>query len=65
MTLHRITRRLLLGLAFVFAFVLLWRKIRIVVFVRMSFGQLLLLFLGLALAIYLMLEAVLGRRDER
>lgn len=56
-----ITRRLLWGLAFVFAFVLIWRRVRIVFFVHVSFWQLLLLFLGLAFGIYLLFEILLGR----
>jgi len=57
---RRITKRLLWGLALLFAFYVVWQKVRIVVFVRLSFGQLLLLFVGLALAIYLIFEVLLG-----
>jgi len=60
MSVRRITRRLLVGLAFVFAFYLIWQKLHIVVFVRLTGGQLLLLFVGLALAIYLIFEVLLG-----
>ncbi len=56
---RRLTRRVLLGLAFVFAFILIWQKLHIVVWIRASFGQLLLLFVGLAIAIYLVLEWLL------
>jgi hypothetical protein len=45
----------------VFAFVLIWRRVRIVFFVHVSFWQLLLLFLGLAFGIYLLFEILLGR----
>jgi len=62
--LRRITKRVLWGLALLFAFVLIWRKVRIVVFVHLTFGQMLLLFLGLALAIYLVFEILLGRSDR-
>jgi hypothetical protein len=61
LTLRRITKRSLWGLALLFAFVLIWRKVRIVVFVPLTFGQMVLLFLGLALAIYLVFEILLGR----
>ena len=56
---RKLTRRLLLGLAFVFAFILIWQKIRIVVWIHATFGQLLLLFVGLAFAIYLVFEWIL------
>jgi len=59
-----ITKRLLWGLAFLFAFALIWHKVRIVVFVRVSMWQLLLLFLGLAFAIYLVFEVVLASSDR-
>jgi hypothetical protein len=56
---RRLTRRLLLGLAFVFAFILIWQKIHIVVWVHATFLQLVLLFVGLAFAIYLVFEWLL------
>lgn len=56
---RKLTRRLLLGLAFVFAFILIWQKIRIVVWIHATFWQLLLLFVGLAFAIYLVFEWLL------
>ncbi len=56
---RKLTRRLLLGLAFVFAFVLIWQKIHIVVWIHATFLQLLLLFVGLAFAIYLVFEWLL------
>ena len=59
---RRLTKRLLWGLALVFAFIIIWQKVRIVVVVRATFGQLLLLFLGLALAIYLVLEVLFAVR---
>jgi len=55
---------LLVALAFVFAFVLIWRKVRIVFFVHLSFGQLLILFFGLAVAVYLVFELLLERSDD-
>jgi hypothetical protein len=61
---RRITRRLLVALAFVFAFALIWRKVRIVFFVHLSFGQLLILFFGLAVAIYLVFELLLEHADD-
>ena len=59
-----ITKRFLWGLAFLFAFALIWRKVRIVVFVRVGIWQLMLLFLGLAFAIYLVFEVVLASSDR-
>jgi hypothetical protein len=56
---RRLTRRLLFGLAFVFAFILIWQKINIIVWVRATFWQLLVLFVGLAVAIYLVFEWLL------
>jgi len=60
-----LTRRLLWGLAFVFAFVLIWQKTHIVIFIRASFWQLLVLFLALAVAIYLVFEILVGGSDNR
>ena len=60
-----ITRRFLFGLALVFAFVLIWRKARIVFFVHVTFAQLLLLFLALAVGIYLVFEILLGSSERR
>jgi len=62
---HRATKRLLWALALVFAFVLLWRRIRIVMFVHVTFWQLGLLFLGLALAIYLIMEVAVDKLRGR
>ena len=62
---HKVTKRLLWGLAFLFAFALIWRKTRIVIWVPLSFWHLLLLFLGLAVAIYLVFEVLLGRSRSR
>ena len=56
---RKLTKRLLWGLAFVFAFILIWQKIRIVVWIHATFWQLLLLFVGLAFAIYLVFEWLL------
>jgi hypothetical protein len=61
---RRITRRLLWALAFVFAFVLIWRKVRIVVLVHANLWQLSLLFLGLAVGIYLVFELLLKRSNR-
>jgi hypothetical protein len=62
---HKVTKRLLWGLAFLFAFALIWRKTRIVIWVPLSLWQLLLLFLGLAVVIYLVFEVFLGRSRSR
>ncbi len=62
---HKVTKRLLWSLAFLFAFVLIWRKMRIVILVHLSLWQVVLLFLGLAVVIYLMFEILLGRSDSR
>jgi len=59
-----LTKRLLWGLAFVFAFVLIWQKIRIVILIRATFWQLLILFVGLAVAIYLIFEVLFGESDR-
>jgi hypothetical protein len=56
---RKLTKRLLWGLAFVFAFILIWQKIRIVVWIHATFWQLLLLFVGLAFATYLVFEWLL------
>jgi hypothetical protein len=62
---RRITRRFLWGLSLLFAFVLIWRKVRIVIFVHLTLAQMLLLFLGLAAGIYLVFEILLGPSDRR
>lgn len=62
---RRITRRFLWGLSLLFAFVLIWRKVRIVIFVHLTLAQMLLLFLGLAVGIYLVFEILLGPSDRR
>jgi hypothetical protein len=62
---HRVTKRLLWGLAFLFAFVLIWRRTRIVIWVPVSLWQLILLFLGLAAAVYFVFGVLLGRSDSR
>jgi hypothetical protein len=61
---RRVTQRLLWALAFVIAFALIWRKVRIVFLIHLTFWQLLLLFLGLAVAIYLVFDFLLGRSDR-
>ena len=58
---RRLTRRLLWGLALVFAFLLIWQKLHIIVIVRANFWQLLGLFGILALAIYLVFEVLFGK----
>ena len=62
---RRVTRRLLAAVALVFAAMLIWRRVRIVLFVRLSLGQLLLLFLGLALGIYVLFEILLRSAERR
>jgi flagellar motor switch protein FliM len=57
---RRRTRRLLWGLALLFAFILIWQKLRIVVIIRANFWQLLGLFALLAVAIYLVFEVLFG-----
>ena len=60
-----VTRRLLWVVALLFAAVLIWRRVRIVVFVHLSLWQLLLLFLGLALGIYVLFEILLRSVERR
>jgi len=55
---RKVTRRLLMGLALIFAFLLFWQKLHIVVIVRAGLWQLLGLFGVLAVAIYLVLEVL-------
>ncbi len=62
---RRVTRRLLWAVALVLAGVLMWHKVRIVVLVHLSLGQLFLVFLGLALGIYLLFEILLGSAERR
>ena len=62
---RRATRGLLWGLAFVFAFVLIYRKMHIVMLVHVAFWQLALLFLGLAFAIYLIMEVLADKLQRR
>jgi hypothetical protein len=57
----RRSRLFIWGLALLLALVLLWRKLRIVVLVHVSWWQLVLLFLGLAVIIYLVLDVLLDR----
>jgi preprotein translocase subunit SecD len=58
---RKVTRSLLLGLALVFAFMLIWQKTRIVILIHADLKQLLLLFGVLALGICLIFEVLLGR----
>jgi hypothetical protein len=62
---HRVTKRLMWGLAFLLAFALIWRRTRIVIWVPVSPWQLLLLFLVLAVVVYFVFEGLLGRSDGR
>jgi hypothetical protein len=55
----------LIGLSLAFAFLMIWRRVRIVFLVRVSFWQLALLFLILASAIYIIFELLLGGLDGR
>jgi hypothetical protein len=61
---HKLTKRILLGLALIFAFIIIWQKVHIVFVVRLAFWQLGLLFLGLAGAIYLVFEVLFGDSDR-
>lgn len=61
---RKLTKRLLWGLALIFSFIIIWQKVHIVVVVRATFWQLLLLFLGLALGIYLVIEVLFGSSDS-
>lgn len=62
---RKLTQRLLIGLALVFAFILIWQKIRIVVWIRATFWQLLVMYGVLALGIYLVFEVLFGKSDAR
>ncbi len=57
----RTSRSLLWVLALGLALTLLWRKMRLVVLVLVTWWQLVLLFLGLAVAIYLIFDVLLDR----
>lgn len=57
----RIGRPLILTIAVLIAFWLIWSKLRIVVFVNASFGQILLLFGVLAVVLFLGLDHLLNR----
>jgi len=60
---RKLTKRLLWGLALIFAFVIIWQKVHFVVVIHATFWQLLLLFLGLAVGIYLVFEVLFGDSD--
>jgi hypothetical protein len=62
---HNLTKRLLIALAVVFAFLVIWRRVRIVFLVTVGFWQLALLFVILAVAIYVIFELVLGGLNDR
>lgn len=55
------SQNLLVGIALIIAFWLLWSRLRIHVWVRLSGLQLIGLFIALALAIYLVLDHILNR----
>ena len=57
----RTSRSLLWALALGLALTLLWRKLRLVVLIHVTWWQLVLLFLGLALVIYLIFDVLLDR----
>lgn len=57
----RVGRPLILTIAVLIAFWLIWSKLRIVVFVNASFGQILLLFAVLAVVLFLGLDHLLNR----
>jgi len=54
-------RFLVLGMALVIAFVLIWRKVHVVIFVRTTFWQLLVLYGVLVLGTFLILDFLLGK----
>lgn len=56
----RVGRSLILTIAVLIAFWLIWSKLHIVVFVNASFGQILLLFAVLAAAIFLGIDYLLN-----
>jgi hypothetical protein len=58
---NRRVANLLLGIAFVIAFWLIWSRLRIVVFVNLPWYVLLGLTIGLALAIFLVLDHLVNR----
>ena len=62
---RRLSRFMVLGIALVIAFVLIWRKVHIVIFVRATFWQLLVLYGALAVAVFLILDWVLDRVSGR
>ncbi len=55
-----LTRGLMWALAFILAFLIIWHKLRIVIFVNVSLWGLIIFFLGLAVVIYLIFDVVLG-----
>lgn len=57
----RIGRPLILTIAVLIAFWLIWSKLHIVVFVNASFGQILLLFGVLAVVLFLGIDHLLNR----
>ena len=58
---QRVSRSLIWMLALGLALILIWRKLRIVVLVHVTWWQLVLLFVGLAVAIYLIFDVILDR----
>jgi hypothetical protein len=57
----RVSRSVILTAAVLIAFWLIWSKLRIVVFVNASFGQILLLFGVLAVVLFLGIDHLLNR----
>ncbi len=58
------SRSLLLTVAVLIAFWLIWSRLRVIVWVRADFGQLLLLFGILAVAIFLGLDHIINRNRD-
>ncbi len=58
---NRRANNLLVGIAFAIAFWLIWSKLRIIVWVHMPWYVLLGLMIGLALAIFLVLDHLVNR----
>jgi len=60
-----VIRRLLFTLILLVLLAALWQKMHIVVFVRASLGQLLVVLLVLAVVIYIVLDEVVERLERR
>jgi predicted permease len=61
MAMTRIGRSVLLAVAVLIAFWLIWSRLRIIVWVNANFGQLLLLMAVLAVVIFLGLDHLINR----